>query len=33
VEALGSKEWNLSSGWQQWKLKFPLQRLILQDKP
>lgn len=33
VEALGSREWNLSSGWQQWKLKFPLQRLILQDKP
>jgi hypothetical protein len=33
VEALGSKEWNLSSNWQQWKLKLPLQRLILRDKP
>ena len=33
VEALGSKEWNLSSNWKQWKLRFPLQRLILQDKP
>lgn len=33
VEALGSKEWNLSSDWQQWNIKFPLQRLILQDKP
>tara|TARA_Y100001936_G_C15961483_1_gene605827 strand:+ start:109 stop:738 length:630 start_codon:yes stop_codon:yes gene_type:complete len=32
VEALGSKAWNLSSGWHQWNLKFPLQRLILQDK-
>ena len=32
VEALGSKKWNLSSDWQQWKLKLPLQRLILQDK-
>tara|TARA_B100000686_G_scaffold346257_1_gene432555 strand:+ start:6991 stop:7620 length:630 start_codon:yes stop_codon:yes gene_type:complete len=32
IEALASKEWNLSSGWHQWKLKFPLQRLILQDK-
>ena len=33
VEALGSKQWNLSSDWQQWSLKFPLQGLILQDKP
>lgn len=33
VEALGSKEWNLSSNWQQWNLKLPLQRLILRDKP
>ena len=33
VEALGSKEWNLSSEWHQWNIKFPLQRLILQDKP
>tara|TARA_Y100001936_G_scaffold252558_1_gene312718 strand:- start:2394 stop:3023 length:630 start_codon:yes stop_codon:yes gene_type:complete len=32
VEALSSKEWNLSSGWHQWKLKFPIQRIILQDK-
>jgi hypothetical protein len=33
VEALGSKQWNLSSDWQQWNLKFPLQGLILQDNP
>ena len=33
VEALGSKQWNLSSDWQQWSLKFPLQGLILQGKP
>jgi hypothetical protein len=33
VEALGSKEWNLSSGWLQWSIKLPLQRLILQDEP
>lgn len=35
VEALGSKKWNLSSDWQQWSLKLPLQGqgLILQDKP
>ncbi len=33
VESIGSKEWNLNSGWLQWIIKPPLQRLILQDKP
>ena len=33
VEALGSKEWNLSSGMLQWRITLPSQRLILVDKP
>lgn len=33
VEALGSKEWNLSSDMLQWRITLPLQRLILVDKP
>lgn len=33
VEALGSKEWNISSDRMQWKITLPSQRLILVDKP
>jgi hypothetical protein len=33
VEALGSKEWNLSSDMLQWRITLPSQRLILVDKP
>lgn len=33
VEALGSKEWNLSSDMLQWRITLPSQRLILLDKP
>jgi len=33
VEALGSKEWNLSSKMLRWSIKFPLQKPHHEDKP
>ncbi len=33
VEALGSKEWNLSSDMLQWSIKLPSQKLHHEDKP